>query len=244
MAETHFTAELVDSVRLSLVSGVGPLLRKALLERFGSPAAVLAAAKDELQCVDGIGPKIAARIVAARDEIDAEAELQIGGRARHRCADRSRRRLPAAAAADSRSARRVVSPRPSVAAGRAGRGDRRHAARHALWAGAGRAARRQPGAHRFHRGERAGARHRRGGASRCAGRRRTHDRRAGERPAGNLSARARKAGRRSGRRAAISSAKRRRAWCRSAARFRSATASSAGCASARSWSKRPTVPAH
>ncbi|HEY3392108.1 MAG TPA: DNA-processing protein DprA [Lacipirellulaceae bacterium] len=77
MAETLFAPELVDSVRLSLVSGVGPLLRKALLERFGSPAAVLAAAKDELQCVDGIGPKIAARIVTARDEIDAEAELRL-----------------------------------------------------------------------------------------------------------------------------------------------------------------------
>jgi DNA processing protein len=77
MADMQFSAELVDSLRLSLVSGVGPLLRKALLERFGSPAAVLAAAKDELQCVDGIGPKIAARIVAARDEIDADAELQL-----------------------------------------------------------------------------------------------------------------------------------------------------------------------
>jgi DNA processing protein len=72
-----FAEELVDSMRLSLVSGVGPLLRKALLARFGSPAAVLAAARDELQLVDGIGPKIAARIVAARDEIDAEAELQL-----------------------------------------------------------------------------------------------------------------------------------------------------------------------
>jgi DNA processing protein len=77
MCETRFAGELVDSVRLSLVSGVGPLLRKALLERFGSPAAILAAAKDELQVVEGIGPKIAARIVAARDEIDAEFELQL-----------------------------------------------------------------------------------------------------------------------------------------------------------------------
>ena len=31
MAETLFADELVDSVRLSLVSGVGPLLRKALI---------------------------------------------------------------------------------------------------------------------------------------------------------------------------------------------------------------------
>jgi DNA processing protein len=77
MPDALFKSELIDSVRLSLVSGVGPLLRQALLERFGSPAAVLAAAEDELQVVDGIGPKIAARIVAARDEIDAEFELQL-----------------------------------------------------------------------------------------------------------------------------------------------------------------------
>jgi DNA processing protein len=77
MGDARFPSDLVDNVRLSLVSGVGPLLRKALLERFITPAAVLAASKDELQRVDGIGPKIAARIVAARDEIDAEAELRL-----------------------------------------------------------------------------------------------------------------------------------------------------------------------
>ena len=77
MAETLFANELVDSVRLSLVSGVGPLLRKALLERFGTAAAALAAGKEELQSVQGIGPKTATRIVAANDEIDAELELQI-----------------------------------------------------------------------------------------------------------------------------------------------------------------------
>jgi DNA processing protein len=77
MAEILFADQLVDSLRLSLVSGVGPLLRKKLLERFQSPAAVLAAGKDELQSVEGVGPKIASRIVAAREEIDAEAELQI-----------------------------------------------------------------------------------------------------------------------------------------------------------------------
>jgi DNA processing protein len=77
MAENLYSTELVDNVRLSLISGVGPLLRKALLERFGTAAAVLAAAKDELQAVQGIGPKIAARIVAAEEEINAELELEI-----------------------------------------------------------------------------------------------------------------------------------------------------------------------
>jgi DNA processing protein len=77
MAETIAANELIENVRLSLVSGVGPLLRKALLERFGTAAAVLAAPKDELQSVDGIGPKIAARIRAANEEINAELELKI-----------------------------------------------------------------------------------------------------------------------------------------------------------------------
>jgi DNA processing protein len=77
MDDAHFSSELVDNVRLSLVSGVGPLLRKALLEHFATPTAVLTASRDELQRVDGIGPKTAARIVAAKDEIDAELELRI-----------------------------------------------------------------------------------------------------------------------------------------------------------------------
>ena len=111
MAPATFADELVDSVRLSLVSGVGPLLRKALLERFGTPAAVLAASKDELQSVDGIGPKIAARIVAAHDEIDAEAELQLAAEHGIDVLTEAMRELSAAAAADSRSAGRVVSPR-------------------------------------------------------------------------------------------------------------------------------------
>lgn len=68
---------LVDAIRLSLVSGVGPILRKALVERFGSPTAVLDAAMSDLRCVQGIGPKVAKAIAAARTEIDAEREIAI-----------------------------------------------------------------------------------------------------------------------------------------------------------------------
>jgi len=77
MSDVETDPELVENLRLSLVSGVGPLLRKALLDRFTTAAAVLAAGRDELQRVEGIGPKIAARIVAANDEVDAELELRI-----------------------------------------------------------------------------------------------------------------------------------------------------------------------
>jgi DNA processing protein len=77
MADVLLPDELIDSVRLALLPGVGPRLRKALLERFHSPAAVFAASRADLQSVEGIGPKIAAAIVAGRESIDAALELQI-----------------------------------------------------------------------------------------------------------------------------------------------------------------------
>jgi DNA processing protein len=68
---------LVDAVRLSLVSGVGPILRKALIDRFGSATAALDAAMSDLRGVQGIGPKLAQAVAAARNEIDPEREIAI-----------------------------------------------------------------------------------------------------------------------------------------------------------------------
>ena len=67
---------LADTLRLSLVSGVGPRIRMALLERFGSAAAVFLAATGELRGVQGVGAKLAASIMAAR-QIDVESELAL-----------------------------------------------------------------------------------------------------------------------------------------------------------------------
>ena len=61
------TSELIDALRLNLVPGIGPRLQQALLEAFGSPAGILAASVQELQQVDGIGPKLSDAIVARRD---------------------------------------------------------------------------------------------------------------------------------------------------------------------------------
>ena len=69
--------ELVDLLRLSLVSGVGPRIRRALLDRFDTPANVLAAAPSQLRDVPGVGQKLAERIVAAGEEIDAEGEIAL-----------------------------------------------------------------------------------------------------------------------------------------------------------------------
>ena len=68
--------DLVHTLRLSLVPGVGPRTRQALLERFGSPEAVLAAGPSELREVPGVGPKLTGRILAAT-EIDAEEEIAV-----------------------------------------------------------------------------------------------------------------------------------------------------------------------
>jgi len=69
--------ELTDSLRLAMISGVGPRIRRALLERFGSSAAVLAAAPSELREVHGVGPKLVKKIAGADEEIDVERELDV-----------------------------------------------------------------------------------------------------------------------------------------------------------------------
>ena len=65
--------ELVDTLRLAFVSGVGPRTRRALLERFGTPRAVLAALRE----VDGVGPTLSRRIADAAREIDVEGEIEL-----------------------------------------------------------------------------------------------------------------------------------------------------------------------
>jgi DNA processing protein len=76
MTSVPLAAERVQAeVLLSLVSGVGPRIRKTLLEHFGSAQAVLSAAPSDLREVPGIGAKISRAISAAAREIDVEAEL-------------------------------------------------------------------------------------------------------------------------------------------------------------------------
>jgi DNA processing protein len=66
-----------ELVRLSLVSGVGPRIRQALVEQFGDAGGVFDAGPSQLQGVPGVGPKLAGRIVLAREEIDVDAELEL-----------------------------------------------------------------------------------------------------------------------------------------------------------------------
>lgn len=69
--------DLVSALRLTLIPGVGPRLRKALMEQFGTPQAVLAAPPSELRRVPGIGAKLSQAIAAANETIDAEAEIEL-----------------------------------------------------------------------------------------------------------------------------------------------------------------------
>ena len=77
MADPGENDDLIDTLRLCLVSGVGPRIRKALLERFGTARAALAAAPSELRGVYGVGPKLVQKIAGADHEIDVEAEIAL-----------------------------------------------------------------------------------------------------------------------------------------------------------------------
>jgi len=60
MARSFSSDDLRDHVRLACVPRVGSRLRRLLLDRFGSPAAVFAASAAERAGVGGIGPRLAA----------------------------------------------------------------------------------------------------------------------------------------------------------------------------------------
>jgi len=76
-ADVSLSDNLLDSLRLCLIPGVGPKTRKALLERFGDARAVLAAPPSALRDVPGVGPKLVHKIIEAERAIDAEAEIAL-----------------------------------------------------------------------------------------------------------------------------------------------------------------------
>lgn len=67
--------DLAASLMLSMIPGVGPLMQRDLLARFGSAAAVLSAAPSELREVPRLGPKLCRAISTASETIDVEAEI-------------------------------------------------------------------------------------------------------------------------------------------------------------------------
>lgn len=69
-------ADLLAALRLNLIPGVGPRTQQSLLARFGTAQGVFDASPGDLRAVEGIGPKLAAAICAARNSGDAEHELR------------------------------------------------------------------------------------------------------------------------------------------------------------------------
>jgi DNA processing protein len=62
-------------VALNLLPKIGPIRVRRLLESFGSPAAILGAAKDRLMRVDGIGEETAKILHAWQDHADPSKEI-------------------------------------------------------------------------------------------------------------------------------------------------------------------------
>ncbi len=68
---------LRNYVRLAMIPGVGPRIRQALLDRFYTPEAVLAAPMDRLREVPGVGSKVARAITSAEGELDADGQIEL-----------------------------------------------------------------------------------------------------------------------------------------------------------------------
>ena len=65
------------AVVLNMLPQVGPVRFRRLCERFGSPAAVLAATGSALRSVEGIGTEVASVITSWEDQADLDAELAL-----------------------------------------------------------------------------------------------------------------------------------------------------------------------
>jgi DNA processing protein len=63
-------------VALNMLPKIGPVRVRRLLETFGNPASILAAAKDRLMQVDGIGEETAKILHAWQDHADPTAEMR------------------------------------------------------------------------------------------------------------------------------------------------------------------------
>jgi DNA processing protein len=63
------------ALRLALVSGVGPITRQALLQRFQTAEQVFRASATELREVKGVGTKLANSLLTAERDVDAAEEL-------------------------------------------------------------------------------------------------------------------------------------------------------------------------
>jgi DNA processing protein len=71
------SAEERDLLAMHLITGIGPRLTAALLERFGTPSAVRSASRDELMEVPYLGSKVAGQLQTAWQNPDIDAECAL-----------------------------------------------------------------------------------------------------------------------------------------------------------------------
>jgi DNA processing protein len=77
LSDSDRDLRLLDLINLAAVPGVGPHTSRALLNHFGSADKILSASRGKLTEVEGVGPKLAEKIVSARRDFDAAAELDL-----------------------------------------------------------------------------------------------------------------------------------------------------------------------
>ncbi len=74
-AASHREMMVRDMLALVLVSGVGPVTIRKLLDEFGTASAAIRAGESRLKAVDNVGPKLAEKIARALDNSDIDKEI-------------------------------------------------------------------------------------------------------------------------------------------------------------------------
>ena len=69
--------DLEHILRLNMISGIGTITYRTLIEHFGSAKTILNSTKSELESIPGIGPKIAEKIVTGSKELDVDKEIRL-----------------------------------------------------------------------------------------------------------------------------------------------------------------------
>jgi DNA processing protein len=76
-ADEHREAMARDMLALTMVTGVGPIVIRSLLNRFGTAGAALRAGKSQIQTAENVSPKLAEKIAHGLDNPDIDREVAL-----------------------------------------------------------------------------------------------------------------------------------------------------------------------
>ncbi|MEI7922296.1 MAG: DNA-processing protein DprA [Planctomycetota bacterium] len=74
---SHREMMVRDMLALVLVSGVGPVIIRKLLDQFGTASAAIRAGESRLKAVENIGPRLAEKIARALDNTEIDKEIAL-----------------------------------------------------------------------------------------------------------------------------------------------------------------------